>query len=229
MTVPGKGGRPKGRTDEKLNEGMSNNAMRHAIFAGATMYDLEQLFQVGKRTVQRRVGNIAPTGTRSGHPTWLVKDVAGLFVKPTGRMEEFIRSAKAADMPPELQKEYWNGQIAKQKFHQLEGNLWSTDRVLEVVSEVIKITRTSLLLLPDELERDGGLDQQQRDIIERSIDGMLQKLRETVQEQFDRPPVDADIPGSSIMDKVYDEDEYLMNLGGDDEEEDDGYDPDLQD
>lgn len=201
MTVPkNKGGRPPGTVEARATAEIGEQAHRYAVYSGVTMYDLEQFFEVGKRTVQRRVGNIAAAGDRRGHPIWKMKDVAGLFCKPVGRMEEFIRSAKASDMPPELQKEYWNGQIAKQKFHQLEGNLWGTERVMQVVAELVKLVRTSVLLLPDEMERQGGLSSDQRVLVEQSIDVMLQTLRRTVQEYFDRAPTDADMPGSAMLD-----------------------------
>jgi hypothetical protein len=105
MTKPT--GNPPGRPKkvDVLADRTDNRAASRAMYEGVTMYDMEQLFQVTRRTVQRKVQDHPPTGKRGAYDTWKLKDVAGLFVKPSGSMEEYIKSAQPTDLPVLLQKE----------------------------------------------------------------------------------------------------------------------------
>jgi hypothetical protein len=227
MTAPkNKGGRPPGRVLEKANEELSSNEHRLAIYAGATMYDIEILFGVTRRTVQRKLAGMKPTGKRGVHDTWQIRDVAGKFVRPEGDMEEWIKSARPTDLPPELHKEFWNALRAKQKFLVDEGGLWQTERVVQVIGEMIQVVRTGLLLVPDELERRARLTDEQRDQVQNTVDDVLNELRKKIKEHFDREATPADLPGAyNLLDDRPSEEE-LDDVFEPSEDEDDELDLD---
>lgn len=179
-----------------LEDKTSNREASRAMYDGVTMYDLEQLFHVTRRTVQRKLSEYESTGKRGAYDTWKLKDVAGLFVKPTGNMEEFIKAAQPQDLPVLLQKEYWNGLRAKQAFMENEGDLWRTDRVAALFGDAFQIIRTSLLLLPDELERRAGMTDQQRNGFQEGIDAALDQLQNLFQETFKTNEDPANLAGA---------------------------------
>lgn len=219
MTKPvgSKTGGIKRATDE-----INNRQFSHAIYEGVTMYDVEQLFHVTRRTVQRKLAGTPPAGKRGAYPTWKLKEIAGLFVKPVGGMEEFIKSATPGDLPVLVQKEYWNGLRAKQAFMSEEGDLWRTERVAALFGRSFQHIRTSLLLLPDELERRAAMTDEQRKGFQEGIDAALTGLQKVFQEEFNSTENIADQPGSYNIaaDRPVDELEGVFDLVDEDDDED---------
>ena len=88
------------------------------------------------------------------------------------------------DLPKELSKEFWNGQRAKQEYDLRAGNLWPTEDVVSVFGEAIKTLRMSLLLIPDTLSRQVGLTEAQRNVVQSSVDSILDDLANTLEKRF---------------------------------------------
>lgn len=204
---------------EKLN----NREHSRAMYEGLTMYDIEQLFKVTRRTVQRKLSGFPPTGKRGAYDTWLCKNIAGLFIKPIGSMEEYIKAARPGDLPNELQKEYWNGLRAKQAFMAQEGHLWQTDRVIELFGQAFQHVRTSLLLLPDKLERRSALTDAQRQNIQGGIDAALDGMRTGLQDAFKDSTEPRDLPGvfNQVEEVVGDDLDGVFDPVDEDEDYDD--------
>lgn len=167
-----------------------------AIYQGVTVYDLENLFHASRRVIQRKLAGAPSTGKRGQFDTWRLKDIAGLFVKPSGSMEEFLSAATPGDLPVLLQKEYWNGLRAKQAFLAEEGNLWQTERVAVLFGKAFQLIRISLLLMPDELERRSSLNDAQRKALQDSVDVALRELKKMIIENFGEAHDPKDAPGT---------------------------------
>lgn len=193
-------GRIPGQMGDKKLEEMTATEQAHTLYRGATVSDLEVLFRMDRRTIMSRIDSVKPVGKRRSADIYLIRDVAPYLVKPAGDMADFIKRARPQDLPPLLQKEFWNGQRARQTFLENEGKLWRTDRVIEVFAEAFKSLRTSLMLIPDELERKTTLSDRQRDEVTILVDGMLTRLRETLVDQFDGEPTPNDGPGTGYDD-----------------------------
>lgn len=189
-------GRKPGQMGDKRLAEMSDTEQRHAMYRGCTISDLEIIFKMDRRTILSRLTDCKPSGKRGQAETFLIRDVAPYLVKPAGDMEEFIKRARPQDLSPLLLKEYWNGQRAKQAFLEGEGQLWRTERVFQLFAEAFKSVRTSLLLIPDELERKSALTDVQRDELMALVDTTLNRLREDLTAQFDGEPSHDDAPGT---------------------------------
>lgn len=119
-------------------------------------------------------GQVKPCGERRGHPIYQIKDVAPYLVKPPYDIDEFIQKMSIADLPTILRKEYWAGMRSRQLFEKEAAELWPTSDVVDMVSELLKTLRMSMLLTRESVERETELSDRQRAIITRIIDNALE-------------------------------------------------------
>lgn len=193
---PGQHSAKKAAELEDRAAAMSVAEQKSIMFNCATVSDLEVIFGHDRRTIQKKLIDLPPTGTRRGAPAWRIRDAAPYLVRPKGDLAEFARTARPQDMPPNTLKEFWNGQRAKQAFLLEEGLLWRTDAVQTHLAEVFKILRTQLLLIPDELELKTSLTDIQREEVGRILDGALEDLRVSLIAIFSREPGPGEGPGT---------------------------------
>ena len=149
-----------------------------------TIAQIAQLFWTDAKTLPKRMKSVAPTGTRNGFKVYDIAEAAAMIVKPGYEIEEFIRQMSPQELPPLLQKEFWNGQNARLKFEKDQGNLWPTDEIVGFVGELLNAIRMALLLVSDGVDREVGITDGQREIIRRIMDGAIEEMRNTVEDKF---------------------------------------------
>lgn len=194
------------REPDEEPEKQNNRHQTRAMYEGCTVFDLMQLFSISRPMCQRKLSGVPPTGKRGSYDIWSLKTVAGLFVKPVGSMQEYLKAARPGDLPNELQKEYWNGLRAKQAFMEKEGTLWQTEQVVALFGEAFQLIRTSMMLLPDELERRSAMSDVQRTGLQEGIDSALDGMQKVIQEAFKDAKSPKNLPGVyNISDEVIDE------------------------
>lgn len=191
-----KGGRPVGTVGERGMQRLALQDDRNQLFKGCTITDLTIIFRMDKRTVAAKITDVEPCGNRAGHPLWQIRDVAPYLVRPAGDIEEHIKKMRHNDLPPLLSKEFWNGQRSKLRYLEETGQLWRTDKVIGVLSEVFKTIKMNLLLVPDALERKTTLTEQQREEVRLAIDGTLEEVRDALVDQFE---FDTEGPGAEDL------------------------------
>ncbi len=158
------------------------------LFDGASISQLATLFKKDKRDVTKQIAGLRACGKRQGNPIWHVREAAQYLVEPIGDIEEKIKRMHHRDLPPMLLKEFWNGQNARLKFEEEQGDLWRTDKVLEHYATAFKALRTEILLMADAVDRTAELSDRQREIIREMTDGLLKNLRKTLVDQFKNEP-----------------------------------------
>ncbi len=154
------------------------------VLAGVPVSTLAALFRMDRRSVIAKIGAVKPCGERRGAKIYHIYDVAPKLVKPEGDIEAAIRRMRPNDIPPMLSKEYWNGQNARAKFLENEGQLWRTDKVFEAITGVLKFVRMQLLLMPDTIEKMTILSDRQRKELQGLIDKTLATLRAQILKEF---------------------------------------------
>jgi hypothetical protein len=157
---------------------------RDMLIAGLTASDLAKLFRVENRKVKEVVGALKPTGVRYRRPIYAVADVAPLVIKPLIDVEAHIRKLKPKDLPPALQKAFWDAQEARQSFEEKAGNLWHTSRVQEVIGKLVMLIRQRIVLATDQLDRMAPLTDEQRQAVQAMFDAMLGEMQSAVVEAF---------------------------------------------
>lgn len=154
------------------------------IFQGCNITQLAKLFRMERRDITPKILDVPPIGERGGYPIYAIHEVAPYLVKPMYDVETYLRRMNPKDLPKDLTKEFWNGQRARQEYDIKAGNLWSTDAVIETFGEALKTLRMGLLLIPDTLSRQADLDETQRNVVQSTIDSVLNDLAKSLETRF---------------------------------------------
>lgn len=155
------------------------------IFEGCNISQLAKLFRMERRDIQPKIRSVAPCGERGGYPIYFVHEVAPHVVKPIYDVETYIKRMNPQDLPKHLTKEFWAGQRSRQDYEARAGDLWPTDKVVEIFGEAVKVFRMSMLLMRDSLERETELTESQRSRIDTMVDSALNGLVEALVTRFE--------------------------------------------
>lgn len=170
---------------------------------GATIPQLAKLFGMTAYRVTQKLVSATPAGTRrGGHPVYLIKDVAPLLVAPQldeDKIVEVLSKMNPADLPKNLQKEFWSARRERQRFEYDAGDLWRTATVVEKVGALYKLVVVTARLTSDAVERQVELTDRQRQIVKDQLNGMLANLKHKIEETF----------GKNRVDTVEDDDDSL--------------------
>lgn len=150
----------------------------------ATLSQIAQLFETDAKTLPQRLKGIIPSGKRNGYKVYNIRQAASRLVQPGYEIEEFIRQMSPQELPPLLQKEYWNGQRARTAYEKEIGNLWPTDEVVAMAAVLQQGIRQTMLLIVDDLEREEGLTDGQRKTFRRITDAAITKFDTELTEKF---------------------------------------------
>lgn len=151
---------------------------------GMSATRLGEVFDLDVKTVKALLKEIEPDGDRNGAPFWRIASAAPYLVTPEGDLEDYLRKMKPGDLPSKFQKEFWTALNLRAKYYRERGDLWSTEQVYAVLSEVLKIVRSTSRLFVDELESNSVLTYQHRKALQIELDKMLSMMREKVQDAF---------------------------------------------
>lgn len=154
------------------------------IFQGANITQLGKLFRMDRRDITPKIMDVAPCGERGGYPIYYVHEVAPHLVKPIYDVETYLKRMHPNDLPKHLTKEFWGGMRAKQEYDKEAGNLWETDKVIAIMSEVFKVLRMSILLAGDTVEREIAFTAEQREKLRVILDGALQECANGLVNRF---------------------------------------------
>lgn len=164
------------------------------LYEGASVSQLAKLFGMDNRSVSAKIAGIAPSGERAGFPIYRIADAATkLAPLDEDEIEHRLRNMNPADLPKMLAKEFWNGLAARRNYEHKAGDLWTTDEVREAATTAFKVLRTDLLLFPEQVADALGLDTRQREVVQRHVDGLMEKLRARLATPDRRPSVLGDV------------------------------------
>lgn len=152
--------------------------MRH-VLGGVTIGWLATVFRINNLTVKKRLANCPEL--KKGRGNSVVFDLAqaaAYLVKPKIDIKEFMKSVRPQDLPPYLQSEFWEAQVKRQKWEENAGELWRTEKVVELYAETFKLMKDTMNLWVDGLERENGLTNEQRDFLIQAVDGLQKELHQ---------------------------------------------------
>ncbi len=118
------------------------------LVKGFSINQLAELFGMDRRTVTDRLREVTPSGTRASHPIYRMVDAAPKLV---GDGEIQTRRNASSE------KDYWDAQLKKQKFEENAGDLWRTDKVVEIMAGVFKVFREGVTVFVDRMEHESNL------------------------------------------------------------------------
>ena len=148
------------------------------------MAQIAALFKTDAKTLPRRLSRLKPTTVKSGVRQYDIRQAAAYIVKPGYSIEEFIRRMHPNDLPVGLMKEFWAGQKSRQSFEREAGDLWITAQIVEAFGEALKECRMTIMLFTETVEREAGITEDQRKVLRRLTDGLIDDLRNALVDKF---------------------------------------------
>lgn len=147
---------------------------------------LSGAFGMDRRRVRAKLAGLNPIGehkTPTGmRPVWDLREAAAHLVPSSQAVQMAIRDMKASDLPPDLQKEVWDARLKEMQWREKAGELWPTDSVINILGEAFKRLKTTLQLVPDQIERDMELAPAIRTRITEIIDQLQVDLHSSLVE-----------------------------------------------
>lgn len=154
------------------------------LHAGVTMTWLSEAFQMSPQAVKKKLV-FCPVKYRSKFPRYDLATAAAYLIKPRFDVGEYIKTMKPHDLPPILQAAYWDAQKKRQDWEVNAGDLWSTEKVIGVLSETFKLFKTTVSLFTDSLEQENGLTDAQRDTLGKMCDGLMDEVHNSLVRQHE--------------------------------------------
>lgn len=154
---------------------------RAIIYQGASVNQLADLFRMKTPDVMRRLGDLKPVGYgRQDNPIYDVAMAAARLIRipVTAEMiDGYMRRVNARDLPPILNKIYWEGLMVRERYREQAGELWHTEDVARVASDAFQSLRMSILLIPDALRDETDLSEKQFTMVQEILDKALEESR----------------------------------------------------
>lgn len=170
---------------EKLGVGQRkylDTESRGLLYSGASANQLGELFHMKVPDVMRRLGDLQPVGVgRQGNPLFSVAQAATRLAKieiTESELLNHIRRMDPKNLPPLLNKIFWESLSARRKYQETVGELWHTTDVLAVAATAFQALRMSILLVPDALMNETELSEAQLKIVQATIDQALEDARD---------------------------------------------------
>lgn len=148
------------------------------VAGGVSAAWLGHVFGMDKNTVKKRLSGCPVAGMNRGTPHYLIRQAAAYLVTPKFDIEEYIKSVRAQDLPPHLNDTYWSALGKRQKVLMDAGETWDTSDVLDVFGRANIQIKSTVQLWVDEVERVQGLTDDQRAMLIRMSDGLLEDIHE---------------------------------------------------
>jgi len=178
----------------KTDSAVMDETTKGLIYEGASISQLGQLFGLDNRTVSAKLGmRVQPCGKRHGYPIYSVRDAAPFLVEQDLALDDleliaaYVQQLDPTRLPRQLTKEFWQAMLNKQKYEEQAGDLWRTEKVIEVFGELAKNIRTVLVLARDTVNNQAELSPRQHQVLGQVIDGILEELHAAVVKQCSAP------------------------------------------
>lgn len=163
--------------DEDRSEDM------HVIKKGVSVQWLANLYDVSRKTVSDKLVGCPIIGTtRNKGPLYDLRTAAGYLSARKRDIASIIKSLKEDELPLPMQRKFWQTAKLRTDWEREAGDLWRTDDVLAVFSEVFKTLKNSLTLWVDNLDSESPLSDKQRAFLVAAIDTLSEELHETMVE-----------------------------------------------
>lgn len=162
---------------------------------GVTQQFLVEVFRKDKKTIRDQIANVRPIDHRGAHAVYDLKDAIDHCSDPVMDIDSAIRAMRPNDLPPYLQSEFWKAQRLRQDYEENAKDLWRTEKVVAVFSQVFKKIRETLILWDDIVEQQAGLTKDQKSVVCNLRDALINDLGKDITdfasdyEEMDKDPL----------------------------------------
>lgn len=186
--------------EQELEESLTRNrqmqGLADAAIGGVTVGFLAQVFGLNHSMVKRKLVNCPVKARRSRGTTQVqhlydLKVAASYLVEARIDPEDIIKSLRKEDLPPSISTAYWDAQLKRQKWEEQAGMLWRTEMISGVIGSMFQTIKFTIQLWADTIERQAGLTEDQRELLNGLTDELQQQmfdsLRENAKERMSQP------------------------------------------
>ena len=163
-------------------------AIQALIMQGVTSADVAALTGRPADEIEKLLAMVEPIRGKQArsrvYNLWDAMRAVGSAEGDHTQMEEALKRMKPTQLPAPLTKEFWSAMRERQKYMEDHNQLWRTDRVKLLISQVYKSLRTAMTLLEDNVDQQTALTPQQRVIVRSIADGVLTESRELIENEF---------------------------------------------
>jgi hypothetical protein len=154
---------------------------RALIYQGASVNQLAAIFRLKTDDIMRRLGDLEAVGTgRQGNPIYDVAQAAARIVRPQmtpEAIDRYMRTVNHSNLPPMVSKHYWEGLRTRERYREEVDELWFSEDVVRMLSEVFQAIRATLVLLPDTMRGRGDMTEAQFRFVQRIVDDAVDDAR----------------------------------------------------
>lgn len=191
-----------------MPSGTSDSSFRvEDIVKGVTSTWCAHVWGITKRQAQAKLV-LCPvfSHTKQG-PLYALPEAAKYLSTPVAApvdLERHLRTMRPEEMPPQLQDQFWAMQLKKQKWEEENGDLWRTEKVMDVFSDTFMTIKASCQLWAEDLERTSGLSQEQRKTLTVLVDALQNEVRSKllagrVGEKVEPNSASTDVPTEDLI------------------------------
>lgn len=182
--------------EDSLNRNRQMQGLADAAVGGVTVSFLAQVFQMDHNKVKRKLVNCPvkarrTRGTMQVQHIYDLKTAASYLVTPRIDPEDIIKSLRKEDLPPSISTAYWDAQLKRQKWEEQAGQLWRTSSISTVIGSMFQTIKFTIQLWADTLERQTGLTEDQRELLNTLTDELQQEMfdafRENAKQNMTKP------------------------------------------
>lgn len=165
----------------RRNNPNSMTGLADSALQGVTVSFLSQVFRMDPARVKRKLVNCPILKSQSRGTTQVqhIYDLATaskFLVDPEIDAAELIASIRKEDLPPAINTAYWDALLKRQKFEENAGDLWRTSKVWETLSDTFQTMKFTIQLWAETIERQTGLTEAQRELLQTMADNLQQEL-----------------------------------------------------
>lgn len=148
------------------------------FFLPVSVNFLARVLRMDPMTVKQRLRGLTPVGNvGNGRNVYYFHDALPYLVKPKMTAEQFAKTLNKADLPPEINKSFWDSQRSRVKYKIEAQEAWETEDVLQVLGDVAMTIKDSLVMVVEELRNRAKLDDYQTQIVTECIDEIRTEIR----------------------------------------------------
>ena len=138
---------------------------------------LARLLRMDPATVNQRLAKCRPAAVISNRKVYYFHEALPHLVKPVMSAEQFARTLNKADLPPEINKAFWDSQRSRVKYKIESQEAWETEDVMRVLGEVAMIFKDSTTMVVEEMRNRARLTDEQTVILQECMDELRKDIR----------------------------------------------------
>lgn len=159
--------------EEELPDDNRSPTYDPRVLNGVTATWLGQMFNMDPRTVRKKLAAVSPIGRgKGGADLWNFRIACQYLVEPKIDLNEYLQTIRPEQLPNKINRDYWDAKLKEMKFREEAGELWRTEKVLDVFAETLKHMRGCMNLWIDTVEKNATTTPEQKKVIKNLIDSL---------------------------------------------------------